>query len=60
MYCGNLIGGKVLLPAVALLFLVATPEAIEGARIPRAVRVGEMLVLVIPQELIDPGDRRPR
>jgi hypothetical protein len=61
MYCGTLIGGKVLLPAVALLLLLSTPEAGQGApRIPRAALVGKMLVLVIPQERSVPGDRRPR
>jgi hypothetical protein len=27
---------------------------------PRAARIGDQLVLVIPQETSDPGDRRPR
>ena len=27
---------------------------------PRAAQIGDQLVLVIPQETSDPGDRRPR
>jgi hypothetical protein len=27
---------------------------------PRATQIGDQLVLVIPQETSDPGDRRPR
>jgi len=27
---------------------------------PRAAEIGDQLVLVIPQETSDPGDRRPR
>ena len=37
------------------------PAMLEGARpLPRAARIGNQFVLVIPREPIDPGDRRPR
>jgi hypothetical protein len=42
-----------------LVVLLAFP-AVEGNVPQRAVLVGSMLVLTIPYERIDPGDRRPR
>jgi hypothetical protein len=60
MFCGNLIDGKALPPAVALLLFLFVPEAAEAAPTPpRAVRIGTTHVLTVPQQRIDPGDRRP-
>jgi hypothetical protein len=42
-----------------LVVLLAFP-AVEGNVPQRAVLVGSMLVLTIPYERIEPGDRRPR
>ena len=50
---------RLLLAGVAgsLILVVAA----ESARMPpRAVFIGDEIVLTIPFELIDPGDRRPR
>jgi len=36
-----------------------TPQRVSSIP-PRAARIGDELVLVIPHETSDPGDRRPR
>ena len=46
-----------LLPVTVAVALAAVGQP--TAAPPRAVRVGLQLVLVIPHERIDPGDRRP-
>jgi hypothetical protein len=65
MHCGKRSGGKApLLLAVTTLLAVlafgsaATPRG--SAAPPRATHIGGYYVLTIPQEAIDPGDRRPR
>jgi hypothetical protein len=60
MFCGNHLGGKALSPAVASLLLVVSETAEAASTPPRAAHIGKHYVLVIPQQLIDPGDRRPR
>jgi hypothetical protein len=47
---------RLLLPVIGVLAL----PAIEHKVPPRAVLIGSMLVLTIPYERVDPGDRRPR
>jgi hypothetical protein len=61
MFCGPLPAGKALRLAVGLFVVLSVPATAEGARIhPRATRVGNYFVFTIPQEVSDPGDRRPR
>jgi hypothetical protein len=50
---------KLRLVLLLLVVLFAFP-AVEGKVPPRAVLVGSLLVLTIPHERSDPGDRRPR
>jgi len=53
-----------LFPAIVVgLLLLAgkvnpTPQRVSSIP-PRAAQIGDQLVLVIPQEMSDPGDRRP-